>query len=690
MLILLINSSHTIQICLKQTLTLLVYYFFVPNIYHAPLSFTDNIRNDLSRLLYQYMCQNIVGCQDYVKTNRMIRNVRDNLFNNDVFVCITSGSIGEGLEMKGSDFDEMFVLKYVEVHETMLSVVKDEKKTYFTIYDEDTEAGFTSLALMYTKSARERSMCLNDKGKLLLSNVLFKNFLSQRSEFLIFDHGPCLSDKDGFFDRAFCLHSKSWLTVANMWITRQNKAWPSTEVKQNIVDHGVLFVPIGVKGSYNEEIEWRLSFSVGEKLLIYTFCHTQLLCYALLKILLKDVISVDMRCKELLCSYFIKTIIFWVSEELQPSVWTPDNLIPCFMKCFQRLIYCVDYSVCPHYFIPEKNLFANKIYGLEQEHLLNNLNSIYSYGWRCIFLSPQIPRFDLLPNQHIPVNAFTTSFKHIIHSSSIFMLSFRFFLLPFRNYFQSVNNLRFVQSTRLQRVHLYFISVLGGSVSQKISISSCYNNKYLYQQNKTCLSYLLRNIHHDVVSGWLMLASYFYKTKQYNIALKILLYSLSKCSLEKIRFDGNVSDVHTELTSLPIIQKKGIFNSLKMLVIQNISFHINSTLIPPELEMESPIMLGGIPPVVYAQFLRVLCHYYLKPNREYSQYRKLISELKVIITKECFLSNNTNLAVCYNLLGVALQLLGKMDDANQAFVQSVELEPRQDVNIACSRLSFIN
>jgi hypothetical protein len=57
--------------------------------------------------------------------------------------------------------------------------------------------------------------------------------------------------------------------------TRPNTSWPSSELKSKIIDHGILFVPIGCKGSKNEDIEWRLSFSVGEKLLIYSFTHVQ-------------------------------------------------------------------------------------------------------------------------------------------------------------------------------------------------------------------------------------------------------------------------------------------------------------------------------------------------------------------------------------------------------------------------------
>lgn len=54
---------------------------------------------------------------------------------------------------------------------------------------------------------------------------------------------------------------------------------------------------------------------------MYTCTHTQLLCYALMKKMLKDVIDllvsiIDKDCGTILCSYFLKTIVFWISEEL--------------------------------------------------------------------------------------------------------------------------------------------------------------------------------------------------------------------------------------------------------------------------------------------------------------------------------------------------------------------------------------
>ena len=57
------------------------------------------------------MCHHVVGTEETVKTRRMLNAINDNLDHNKVFKYITSGSCGEGLEMKGSDIDIMLVQK---------------------------------------------------------------------------------------------------------------------------------------------------------------------------------------------------------------------------------------------------------------------------------------------------------------------------------------------------------------------------------------------------------------------------------------------------------------------------------------------------------------------------------------------------------------------------------------------------
>ncbi|VDI74193.1 Hypothetical predicted protein [Mytilus galloprovincialis] len=321
--------------------------------------------------------------------------VCDNVSRDKKRVDIASGSFGEGLQMLGSDLDIMWVLQFIEVHDTTTSKVVNHIKPYLSLTTDDTKPGFAMLRLVSSPYSGILKICEQFKRDFYLSNVLFKTiFLSEDAQLV---HGPCISDVNGLVDIAVCLHNKSWIQLASQWNTRSNYSWPKKNIKQMIINHGVLFVPIGDKGSPHEDLEWRISFSVGERFLIYTFSHTQLLCYALMKILLKDAIDTDNKCKDLLCSYYMKTIIFWISEELQPSVWTPADLIPCFMRCFSRLIYCVQYQVCPHYFIPENNLFENKIEGLARDNLIDKLRMLFSYGWRCILFSKQISNNLVLP-----------------------------------------------------------------------------------------------------------------------------------------------------------------------------------------------------------------------------------------------------------------------------------------------------
>ncbi|VDI25882.1 Hypothetical predicted protein [Mytilus galloprovincialis] len=627
----------------------------------------------------------------------MMIATHDNQEYNTGYVCITSGSFGEGLDMKGSDLDIMQKSKYIEVHENMSSDYYD--KTCFPISMEDTKPGFTYLMLKYTKDDDTLEMCVYVRGKLYFSNIKFKKCFSGRG-FLIKDHGPCLSDKYDVFDICYCLHSKSWITSANRWITRSNNSWPSVEVKQSIIDHGFLCVPIGVKGSENEEVEWRLSFSVGEKLLIYTFNHTMLLCYAVFKIVLRDVINKDIQCKNLLCSYFLKTIMFWVSEELLPSVWTPETLVPCFLRCFRRLIYCVEYSVCPHYFIPENNLFENKIHGHERQLLLSNLNVLYSYDWRCIFFSPQIIRCKLSPNPNINVIAHSVSLDRIVNSRTLALFE-NFTTVGVQktviqltsDYVRSVFACLCLHSNRIKRIHLRYMSFICHKMSQTIQLTTRNGNKYQYKQYNTCLSYLLRNIHSDTVSGWLMLASFFYRRQQYDISLDLTLYALSKCTLEKLYHGKYLSRILFEQMSLKTFQKKGIMSLLKIVNVTFCNFIPDSSIVPTELVIGADTNFfetHDIPAVVYAHFLRVLCHHHLNNIR---QCRECLIDLQLTISEgyfipKDFVAMSTGAkANSYNCLGVAWQLLGKSENARQAFHKAIQMWPEPMFNAAFKRLS---
>ncbi|XP_071145508.1 uncharacterized protein [Mytilus edulis] len=386
---------------------------------------TDTFIPNISLALYNYLCHNIVGTEEHVKAIRLMNTVRDYFASTKSFTRITSGSYGEGLEMRGSDLDIMQVGKFINVNaDTQPDFVPSIN--YLSIETDDVKPGFTQLRLEYSSSKYILECCEEHNGRHYVSSALWKGNMLLFGDKNKQIHGPCITDKNGDFDFAFSFHCKTWISSVVNWITRSSSSWPSHNVTQSIINHGILFVPIGVHGSPTEDLEWRVSFSVAEKLLINTFTHTQLMCYALLKIILKGVIANDSECKDLLCSYFLKTIIFWISEELPSSVWTPDNLIPCFMRCFSRLVYFVEYSVCLHYFIPDNNMFENKIEGRDRDVLLDKLNTLHSYGWRCILFSDQISNF-AVSMCNFPIEPFTlyvNDVKKIVQSRYVVLFKY--------------------------------------------------------------------------------------------------------------------------------------------------------------------------------------------------------------------------------------------------------------------------
>ena len=116
----------------------------------------------------------------------------------------------------------------------------------------------------------------------------------------------------------------------------------------------------------------------------------QFLCYGLLKIFLKEAIDVHPNVKGMLCSYFLKTALFWEITTTS-NQWNQSTLLSCFWKCFSRLLQWINCSYCPNFFIPQNNMFEGKIEGTNRDKLLQHLRNLYLEGYesllRCQSLS---------------------------------------------------------------------------------------------------------------------------------------------------------------------------------------------------------------------------------------------------------------------------------------------------------------
>ncbi|XP_071145078.1 uncharacterized protein [Mytilus edulis] len=298
-------------------------------------SFNNKIFDNLSWIdpmehhLYEHLV-NIVGSEIDIRKRQRLFIIQDMIYNSSDLtnhIQILSGSLAEGLDLPGSDMDVMYVTKTHKIIHNEKNILNPVDGVTLHVMETDVDyPGFARLRLVAAqngKSLRER--CVRCPTGTCTGTQFYRtknSFLNyyRRYNKEIFIHGPCLTDKDQAIDKAFCVRCKYLPYNAMPWASRHGRQWPPSFVIDRVVKYGCLLVPIGPKISSDNDTLWRISFSVAERLLVHSFNFTQLLCYGLLKLTLKRIINTNDRVNDLLCSYFLKTALFWVSEEIDINI----------------------------------------------------------------------------------------------------------------------------------------------------------------------------------------------------------------------------------------------------------------------------------------------------------------------------------------------------------------------------------
>ncbi|XP_056003698.1 uncharacterized protein LOC130049754 [Ostrea edulis] len=283
----------------------------------------------LSESVYVGMCRE-VGTPSEVR-------IRRDVVDTDEEVCrpvrivrglqnMRSGSSREGFRLKTSDIDQMIWPPNHKVicDLSQISLYRIPQHTVILMECEDLPPGFTRLKLLTDSyDANVRPSCVNQNGEQYISSELIRGAFTNCRRNAV-QHGPCASYVIAGSlecDDAFCLESQHWPTLAAPWIERcRQKRWPSDNVLHDIVCSGFHVVPIS--SGHMKYDEWRISFSQAEQKLVYSMNHVQFMCYGLMKIFLKEVINSEVT-NPILCSYFMKTILFWVIQENASLTWTP-------------------------------------------------------------------------------------------------------------------------------------------------------------------------------------------------------------------------------------------------------------------------------------------------------------------------------------------------------------------------------
>ncbi|CAC5405112.1 unnamed protein product [Mytilus coruscus] len=202
-------------------------------------------------------------------------------------------------------------------------------------------------------------------------------------------HGPAF--KQTYFwifdvDIVEAFRCKTLPSVLFKWAKRTRKAWPSPSTIEKALEQGCHVISLPSKVSLDEytEVEFRLGYGPMEKLLTESLSDCQKQCYILLKVILKEYIEPRFPDQDILSSYVMKMLIFWMSEETDSDIWRPACLLECLQMCLEKLYDWVESGYCPNYFIPEYNLFRTKLARMQSNNFACWLRETVDFQWNVL------------------------------------------------------------------------------------------------------------------------------------------------------------------------------------------------------------------------------------------------------------------------------------------------------------------
>ncbi|XP_071142580.1 uncharacterized protein [Mytilus edulis] len=605
---------------------------------------------------------------------KMIRN-EIMLKSSAMLSSLWSGSLAEGIDLPGSDLDIMYVIKNVDVIRDVSNIKHSVQQTTLVMENDNDHPGFTRLRLIAGGDGESffiQNKCFQStrQGLYLSVKSFVDNIKSKIPDFKLSSHGPCLSDNNQQVDYAFCLRSKYLPYNALPWASRHRLQWPPNSVIDKIKNYGCLLVPIGPSTLQDCNILWRLSFSVAEQQLVHSFNFTQLLCYCLLKLTLKHIVNANKDAEGLLCSYFLKTALFWVSEEVDIDTFHSSKLYSCFCQCLSKMILWVNKCYCPNYFIPEHNMFRGKINADNNKILIIVLNKIKCDGIHGLIhscfqyenehqsllstkLEPSFIRLDLLfyrISDGINGNMYNIS-------SCLKSLEFIEYLLKSKSctFIADVCKWHQAKTSHCAAQRLPSPTV----TTERYNIHKCYHR------------HLQESIKADAVSGWLLYASFYYVSGQFNVTLRLTDYVLSKRLLDMIQIncqkysDQQINNYRNHVHSKMTLQDK-----MRMAVVNHVEYVQHSSLIPNELQEEVKDCNILIPPIVMSHCLRFLCYHHVDDilNRQ-----KALHDLFSTVKQRNLIGSNT-LSTSFTILGICVEITGDKDIAYHCYERALQCE----------------
>jgi hypothetical protein len=334
----------------------------------------------------------------HIYTTHLRNRLKTNWRTTDNCEILITGSTSEGMcggmynTKRKHDCDLLYTARHIKLYTPrtnntdnpppLLLHGNEDYHASFFVEEDDNFPGYVKLSLAEVKTNcvyLDHCRRMND-GKLYLSSYMVmdsfgKGLVKSSNGFMPFlfsdscqewnKNGPAQSvqrlDHSGYtreIDDVFCIHYDTWPNLVNSFITRRKpNNWPSNRTLENIQRQGCDVAPVGHHDSKNNDVQWRISFP-GERNLLFDLNDVQILCYALMKIILRENLNTFQR--EVVSSFHIKQVIFWCVE-LCSCAWVYSNYINCLNICLTKLIQMIKARHIPHYIIESRNLLNSKM-----------------------------------------------------------------------------------------------------------------------------------------------------------------------------------------------------------------------------------------------------------------------------------------------------------------------------------------
>ena len=669
------------------------------------------------------LLDDVTGSEESVRTMQDYCKIHDCIWSpkpDNVNVYYT-GSKAEGLDLPGSDDDFMYDINEIydiDVSESLQDLVRSTRRNKLLIITDNVPPAFAMLKCVTLQNPLllRSAVLMNNEAYLSSQQFVSSPWLQSDKTDTSRIQGPSVEvwgeyadTSESGIDNVPSILCKFWPTSATEWKDRpRHYGWPSQRDKEYIEQFGCHLVPVGHPLSAKKSLEWRLSFSIAERTLVWSFNHTQLQCYAVMKLILKEYVKTKCaeKHKSVLCSYFIKTFLFWQFEKIERSFWQIANLSGCIVYLFREFFSCIRTGVLRHYFVPRFNLLEIKLTPDAQTELLKIFGKVIETGIsiigqcsslvgmcshffeirdkrHCAERTTYIRKRRFLPNDEITTNFISSKILDLIYSK----------LLTYESIFAALVRL-YAEGNVPNSLSLFFIRRLGLLIATRKLYNSVHQcNKYVHYH----MALLNRNVYGtDLATSKLWLSMFLMQQGDYDGSLWTVHGVLSSIPPYALYYSGGIKSGY-DSKQLYVDRYCGrnvdILCRAKEAWLLDMQFSPGEYPFVPraiqiELDYCDPHLGVRISPFTYAYYLMFLCYHAL------CQYDNKDRALRLLVdTANDRERRGVRIHHSYNIAGHCLLIAGNLDMARYMFLKSARFtrpsNARDKYNAAHKYLSLM-